>query len=802
MRGPGPKDRPRALAPTLGILFLLVGSGLLVPVPAGAVASAPIHGGGLDPLTVAKIHDLTSNSHAFGSGTSWLFDNVTTPPTPSKVRSYALTIRTTWANATQPVLLITEPTSFWADPNQFPYGADSLPPLSEWAWWVQSKHGHNDTANWTVDPSGTYLQRTGTWTNQSYVVFGISQPTIDVNVTPALPDGSHATGGGVVMNAPGNPYSLPTTSTYSAMGAALAPSLIRFGLDTAGTLVGWNANTGQPMMSYTGLDKLFGFANSSGASVLLSLPAGNWGDGNSVPSGTPLNTAVPEVFHNLSGYFLAPRAMYAIVRQIANHTNANHETVAYWSVGNEPPINSTAIAGAFARDVNAAISAVRVGAPGGRVGADNMMSFAYLSYFANATPNIGFLSFHWYQSVGLCETPSGAYCPPAGSGNGAPLSSLFSHPAYGVLSSQYAPVEGQWAWYNLTGHWIPVLNTETNIGARGGPGSPTQNFGTDPRIPDLMGAAWLGSLLVDSSRQNLSALTYFTLTSASNDSYTTTYADGGFGFGLTNVTSTGHVTEFAPYYVMELWDAYLPAGSRGLNVTSTDPGSVRAYAVIANGHVNVALVSRVGVPLTVKLAVAGHFTLHQVTSISSDSYEEQYNATANRTVILRSGVNQLYSSTSNVVSFPGYGFAVAQFVPSGVTGEGAGNGTNGSGGDNGTSGSGGQSGNGTGDGSGNSSGGSGGGNASSGGSGGGSGGSSNSSGTSSPPPPIFPPTAPVGAAPVTTEPTAVPVVDGSSHARTQGLPEISLAALGLLVAMLAIAVYAGRSARRPPPRRR
>ena len=663
MRNRGGNEPLRRAFPLAAILGLLVLSSFAV-LASGAPAAAPSA-----PLGLHKILTLSDQStiHTLvGLTRILLSDVVTALPGMASAPSYTIGIHATVAVRSIKVHLQTQPTNFWSHPGQMPYGADNLPPISQWTWWVHTSTGKNDTANWSVDPTGVFLLRTISWVNQGYTVFALSHPRVAVSVNTSAHDGTNVTGGGFVLNMAGATYSVPLVSGYPAMAASLRPSLIRFSLTTTGTFYGWNNATKQPVLSFVGIDRDLNLTHAAGGQVMLSLPVGNWGDGNVAPNGTPYDSRVLVTFHAMKGYFLAQSVIYALVRQIANHTYANNETIDYWSIGNEVPLNSSAEAIAYSKEINTAITAIHVLYPTARVGTDDMSSTTYLSVFAKHTPNVGFLSFHYYQSWGMCVNSTGSYCAPKGQPNGTPLPTIFAHPAYYHSAGVYSPAAAQSLWHNLTGRWIPIMNTETNIAAYGGTGSSTQTVGTDPRIPDLMGASWLGSLLVDSSRQNVSALTYFTLTSNTNVSKTITWPRGGFGYGLTNVTPSGKLTYFAPYYVMQLWDQYLPQGSGGLLLNSSDSTSVRTYAVSVGGQVNVAVVSRVGVPIAVDLQLSGHYILRNLTVLDSNSYEEQYNATTDTTTVVKSGVSAVANLMTDEVDLNGYGFAIAQFVPSGI----------------------------------------------------------------------------------------------------------------------------------------
>jgi hypothetical protein len=676
----------RNQARRLGLLSLLFGVATLMALPSG-LGSASAHAGApavarpLSPL--AKIHDGQTINHLLGVVLSFLTDNESVSSITTKVRQYQVLLNTSIDIPLLSAALSTDPLNFWGNPYQMPNGPDNLPPLGDWVWWVANSNGGNDTSNWSVDPTGTYLTRTVAWSNESFTIYGVSNPTISVSISPTKDAGTTAVGGGFVLAAPGYKNAIPTATGYATMANSLRPSLVRMTLTNSGTLIGWNSSSNQPILSFTGFDQQFQFAEGTGAQVMLVLPAGNWGDSNVLPPNTPLVTSIGIVFHAFSGFMITPGAMYALIRQIANHTYATGETVTDWAVGNEVPLNSTAAGKMFGNILNAGIAAAQVRYPHARVGSDDFLTTTYLPIIAQRSPGVGFLAFHWYQSWGICQNASGDYCAPRGQPNGSYLSKMFSNPAYSHIptSGVYSPQQAQLEWYNLTGVWLPVINSETNLGASGGIYSLTWLQGTDPRIPNLVGAVWLGSTLIDSSVQNVSQITYFQLTSASNVTGTVTYPYGGFGFGMTNVTPSGGITYFAPYYVMKLWDQYIPYGYPGLNLTDSDYNSLRAYAVFVNGQVNVALVNRVNVPVNVQLSVGGHFAVKQVSVIDSRTFGERYNAATNSSSVTQSGVNVTFAPKSSTVTIHGYGVALVQFTPGGITG----NGTNGTGNSSGSS---------------------------------------------------------------------------------------------------------------------
>ena len=635
------------------------------PAPFGSAVTSPV-----------LIQDDQSLVHRVGTLALTMTDTVARPATQGPVHSYGIDLRTPLSNPLISLTIETTPNLDWSGPGQMPFGADNLPPLFEWTWWVTTGAGTNDTANWSLTIDGTGLERNATWVNGSWTFHGVTAPMVTVQVDPNRFDGSTAVGTGFVLN---NPALIGTgpNSSYQRLGSSLHPALVRMSINIADALTGWDGVTGQPVFDFVSFDKQATFIGQIGASILLSIPVGTWGNGNTLPAGTPLNRSVAIG----SGYFPTPGAFNAIVRGVANHTYLSSEPILYWSIGNEVPIPSSKAAVAYAQLLGVAVSALQHHRyPDARVGTDDSLDKNYLPTFAQYAPNLGFLSFHFYPSWGICLTANHTYCPPSGPRNGSPTPALLAHPMFTGSPTVLTPRQDQSAWANLTGHHLPIVVSETNIGATGGTGTPSYSTGTDPRQQALPGAAWIGSMMVDGSAQNLSAVTYFTLTSQPNLSGTRTLPYGGFGFGMTNVTPSGGTTYFAPYWALHLWGQYIPSGSPGRAINDSDPNSVRAYAVTVGTDVDVALVARVGANLSVRVSVVGNYSLQKVSVLDQNSYVEQYQPAANRTVVLQSGLTTPSIPSDGRIPVDGYGMAVAVFGPDhGAGGSSNGTGTNGSG---------------------------------------------------------------------------------------------------------------------------
>jgi len=610
-----------------------------------------------DGQTVAVSSPLPSN----------LTDQLTYSSSTGANRTYWIHLSTTAPLPNVSLTVQTLPVTQWGYPFQLPGGADSLPPLSMWTWRVMS-NGTNDTSSWTVTNWEQMLSRTITWTNQTYEVIGSTSPVITVSVNPNATDGSTTPGVGFVMNYPGVTGAIPTNDPdYSQLAAGLHPQVVRFGTDIARVSAPWNTVTNQPKFNFTYFDQLVNFTHGLGAKILLSLPAGSWGDGNLLPNGMPLNLSVSITGPTGVGYFPADGAWKAWVEGLVNHTVATNATIAYWTIGNEFPTSNQTLVAGYTHIFNLAQAAIHAKLSGALVGSDVMMNLTYESYFATHARNVGFLSLHTYPGIGLCIV-NGTYFPPPSPPHGSSEASIFSHHVYQFLGKTAEPAAGQGAWHNLTGVWLPVFNAETNLNGIGG-NSATQSIGTDPRIQRLFGAAWVVSALIDGVHQNVSELTYFTLSSGENISGSITYPFGGWGFGLTAEGSNDADIRYAPYFALQMWSDSIPPDEPAVWTNSSSPNMVYAYAAHNGGDLSVVLVNRVNVPVNVDiLPFSGSYKLSSVTTLDQKSYVEAYDSTEHTTMLQSAGFAVSHPLTASSVPIDGYGIAIACFDPIGVKG--------------------------------------------------------------------------------------------------------------------------------------
>jgi hypothetical protein len=533
----------------------------------------------------------------------------------------------------------TTPISVWAWPSQMPEGPVALPPLSLWTWTVTS-NSRSDTTNWTLAAAGQDLQRTIPVANETFVVTGTASLTVPVTVTPNSYEPYSPPTVGFVLNAAAN-YGAPmfpaNNPEYSQLAAQLRPTVVRIDLTDLNASGSWDTATRLPKFNFTQFDLAFKWAASIHAPVLLTLSAGTWGDGNLLPTGMPLDLSLPVTKGSTSGYFPTGAAYQSYVRAIVHHVLAANETVAYWGIGNELPLTNASVVSAFIGVFNVAAKTIHKLDPSGLIGTDVMMNKTYLPTFAQFSDDVGYLSFHFYPSLGVCEE-NGTYCPPKGPGNGTVDSRLWM-PFAGINDQGfYAPEQAQAAWYNVTKKHVPVLDTESNLNGFGG-GPLSVNLGTDPRQQNLFGAAWTISTLIDGARDNLSELTYFTFNGGTQVPNTVTGPFGGWGYGMTAQGSHGTDVRYAPYWALHMWSQSIPRDGRAVQVVASIPGILNVYAVRDNNQVTLVAVNQVDVPVTVQLDVNGTgWTGVWAHTLDGSSYVEKFNTTTQTEHLVKSTV--------------------------------------------------------------------------------------------------------------------------------------------------------------------
>jgi hypothetical protein len=658
-------------SPLIGATVLLIV--LLVSTPGASsslsgAAHPPLNAQGLSPSgsvqAAGSLPNITDGQtiQITGPTASSLTDTLTYGSTTNGTRSYTIRLEASVALPNQLVTLDTLPLAAWGLPQQLAGGVDNLPPLSFWNWTILHD-GQTDTTQWKEISYLSMLSVQTSWANQTYRLTGTTSPVVSVQVNTAKWDGTLAPSVGFVVNMPGTAGGIPPNDPgFAGLAAGLHPQIVRFDADTAGICYSWDVATNEPRFNFTYFDTLYAFAKHAGAKVLFSLPAGNWGDGNLLPGGMPLNTSLLVVAPGGSGYFPANGAWIKYVEGIVSHTIAAHENITYWTIGNEVPVTNQTVVDGYVNLFNLAQRTIHSLLPSALVGSDRMTTTSEEPYFAHHAHDVGFLSFHNYPAIGLCFN-NGTYCPPAGNPNGTTDPALFAHSAFALNGQRNAPAVAQSLWFNITGHELPVIDAETNLNGAGG--SPTQfASGTDPRQQSLFGAAWVTSELVDGAAQNVSSFLYFSLATPSPMPPTATSPYGGWGFGLTMPTSTGGNTRFAPYYALELWSTSILPQHHGFLTNVSSPNMVYAYAAKNGTGFSVFLINRVNVPVSINLALTGkNLIIGRLATLDANTYREVYNPANQTTELEMAEVNTTHPANSRNIEINGYGVVVAHFFP-------------------------------------------------------------------------------------------------------------------------------------------
>lgn len=613
--------------------------------------------------------DNNSISYLLGTTHLTLSDSVTGGVFTNYERSFTVSVVASATHLNLTAALSANALYEWAGPTQMPGGSDNLPPFANWTWAVVT-NGHSDTANWSADTNGV-LSRTVFWVSESFTVLGF--PTLKANVTvnPGAYAGTTATGSGFVLS-----NSIPSNDAdYTSLASALHAPVVRWS-STYDAPATWNTTTNTVSFSYTQFSPLVSFAQSLHAQIYLSIPAGSWGDGNLLPAGMPLNTSYLVNYYNHgTGYFPALTAYKTYVTQFAKDMKSHGWTITYWNIGNEVPVAiGQKLATAFADVFNVAAAAIHSVFPNALVGWDTALGKHLLPFFESHIVGAGFLGIHTYPAGNLCA--GGSYCPPNN------VNEYFRDAQILQESQNFSgywqfeqPLKAQHDWYNATGKWLPVIDSEANLNS-------AQSTGSDPRQQSLFGAALLGAELIEGSHQNMSQELYYSFQSPYPLPHDLTAPYGGWGFGLTTEGANDSDITYAPYDVSSWWAHYLPVGSKGLAVTNSQSWMVRSYAVRDGANLSVFLVNTGDENATITTSVSGgKWAAATENLIDASTYVMSFNANTQTESLTKDTTSTLKLSGTGpqAVVIHGYGVAVLTYVPATKSGNSSGSGGTGSG---------------------------------------------------------------------------------------------------------------------------
>jgi hypothetical protein len=648
-----PGGRPgsrRGIVPIVGVLAILLLSSLGIGGLSGLAAAAPA-----SRITVGDISDNQELNLVVGGVTHTLSDTTVTITLSASVRSYEIELRTGLPLPLDFVGLSSLPVTQWSGPGQVPGGPDYLPPLTDWSWSVL--HGkQSSTANWTEEAATGVLNTTVPWVNATFTITGTPELTVPIEVTPGAASGPIAPVEGLVVGTQ-VPYNNPD---FTALAKALNPGVLRWSqvYDAPAT---WNQAAGSVSFNFTAFSALMNLSESVGAKVYLSLPAGSWGDGNLLPTGMPLNTSAwVNWWGHSSGYYPSLSAYRTYLTTFVRDVTARGWNIGYWNIGNEVPVGfNKTVAAEFVTVFNAAAADIHSVLPHALVGSDVFTWPTKTKYFAGAIQGAGFLSFHDYPATGLCANPA-TYCPPDNVKGYLTDSQIIANSNnYSDLPWSNSPRAAQESWFNVTGKWLPMIDSETDLNS-------AQANGFDPRGPTLFNAAWLVSQLIDGASQNLSSVLVYSFSELWPPPPSPTEKYGGWGQGILAQESSGSTIKFAPYWALDLWASAVPHGARELPLTDGDSSMVRAFAASSGSDVSVIVANRAGVDVTIPISSSNRsWVAVAASTLDETTYQLQYNATTETAHLLASGVGHPSPSEKSTMSLnlAGYGVAVVTFAP-------------------------------------------------------------------------------------------------------------------------------------------
>ena len=416
---------------------------------------------------------------------------------------------------------------------------------------------------------------------------------------------------------------------------------------------------------WTLLDKMISAIRSVGAEPVVSLSLGNWGNGNALPTGMPLNYSLGQAGSTTSGYgyFPAMTDYCQYVKAIVQHANVEKGfKVKYWEIGNEPSVCNSTIERGYVDYFNMAESCMHQVDPSILLTSDESLHADFaLNYLIPYAKNVGFLSFHNYDAWGSPMFPSNSSNPqniyyPPNDQNGwytdATIMQNVNKLSDGCTACwcTYSPKEAHDLWLSRTGKDLEIISTELNLNS-------VWRNGTDNRQNDIFGATWYAAkakaYIMDGSNMNIN---YFVLSGWSRTQPMVKY--GGFSFGMMN--SSYPYNPYAPYWTNYFLTKYFPKGSSIYNMTTTYPEAVDGLAVKSGSSYNILLISKIDKSFNLDLKISG-ITVHNANLLYLDrsTYYQNYDQNLGKTIIYKSGIGSTTLPATNSFTIPMNGYTVA-----------------------------------------------------------------------------------------------------------------------------------------------
>jgi len=366
-------------------------------------------------------------------------------------------------------------------------------------------------------------------------------------------------------------------------------TIVRFFVYHVQPCVNWDETTKTGTYDWSKFDQLMQTIQNMGVKNILVCVGYNAPNG--LPPGMNRN-------YNNTG-FPDPESFTAYCKDIALHVKDKGWSVRYWEPYNEPyqVFSNDTTYKTFVELFNAASDAVLEVFPDVLFGVDISDRKSFLDRFVYDGRNVGFLSFHKYDAWGTwLYHPEGYYSDDEVLRRASILGDYY----------RYTPQEMRDKWRSIRGEELPVFCTETNLNS-------AWINGTDPRIQEVVGAAWYAEVLRAFILSDIKYSVYFHFASDDSPRWEVDKQTKGYGFGMVNMAPP-HV-EWYPYLVNNLFGNHLREGDEIYICSSSNSTVVSALAWSGNGTYNVLLIGKAKEEVKVNIDVKNATIVNGLVSI-------------------------------------------------------------------------------------------------------------------------------------------------------------------------------------------
>jgi hypothetical protein len=364
--------------------------------------------------------------------------------------------------------------------------------------------------------------------------------------------------------------------------------LIRIGIYHTFPCLTWNDTYQTGTYDWSRFDTLLQILVDMDTEIIIVI-------GNNNPSLT--NGGLPigmEKNYNDTG-FPNPVSFSNYCMEIAAHIYQNGWSVKYWELYNEPygvfedekfykPLKENSY-NAFVELFNSASNAILEIFPNALFGTDVSNIKTFFNRFVFDGQNVGFMSFHKYDAWGTWLYRPEGYLPD----NVLLLKASILGNKY-----LYTPQEMRVKWYDINNIMIPVFCTETNLNS-------AYINGTDPRIQEVINAAWYTEELIAFITSGVRYSIYFHFSSDDSPYWIKSKKTMGGGFGMINKTSP--FDKWYPYHVNYLLGNNLQVGDKLFRCTSSNSTIISTLAWGFNNTHHILLVGKIKKSVNVNIEI-------------------------------------------------------------------------------------------------------------------------------------------------------------------------------------------------------